>query len=268
MAFPSSGPSFPSSNFVELLNSQQDSVFCGYASSLQEETPLYDASFGEASPATEKKERRQWSPSDDLLLISSWLNTGKDAVVGNEQKSTAFWKRIAAFFSASLKSAGREKIESIPCKQRWQKINDQVCKFCGAYAAACRERASGQKHAWYELKNDQKWSELSTHKAAGNSKKKKRVRWLGAEETQLCEEDNVSKRPAGVKASKAKAKKVAIEKEEPLEKLQAVWQIQEKDLAMKANIKKMGILECLLAKQGPLSDYEEDLKKKLITELF
>ena len=30
------------------------------------------------------------------------------------------------------------------CKQRWHKINDLVCKFCGAYEAAGRERTSGQ----------------------------------------------------------------------------------------------------------------------------
>ncbi|XP_024016352.1 glutathione S-transferase T2-like [Eutrema salsugineum] len=124
------------------------------------------------------------------------------------------------------------------------------------------------EHVWYELRNDQKWYALSTDKVAGNSKKRRVLDGSGAEETQPCDEDNGGKRPAGVKASKAKGKKSAVEKEEPLLALQAVWQIQEKDLEMKAKIKKMGILECLLAKQVPLSDYEEYVKKKLITELF
>uniref|UniRef100_A0A0D3ECE3 Myb-like domain-containing protein n=1 Tax=Brassica oleracea var. oleracea TaxID=109376 RepID=A0A0D3ECE3_BRAOL len=46
----------------------------------------------------ERRERKTWSPSEDIVLISSWLNTSKDPVVGNEQKSMAFWKRIAAYY--------------------------------------------------------------------------------------------------------------------------------------------------------------------------
>nr|VDD32631.1 unnamed protein product [Brassica oleracea] len=75
------------------------------------------------------KERRAWTPTDDLVLISSWLNTSKDPLVGNEQKSVALWTRIAAYFSASPKLAGCEKREAAQCKHRWQKINDLVCKM-------------------------------------------------------------------------------------------------------------------------------------------
>uniref|UniRef100_A0A0D3E428 Myb-like domain-containing protein n=1 Tax=Brassica oleracea var. oleracea TaxID=109376 RepID=A0A0D3E428_BRAOL len=132
---------------------------------------------------TERKERRSWMLTDDIVLISVWLNTSKDPIVGNEQRSIAFWKRIAAYFSASPKVAGSEKIEGSQCKQRWYKLNDLVCKFCGAYEAATRERTSGMnendvvklaheiffsnykkrftlEHAWHELRNDQKWRHM------------------------------------------------------------------------------------------------------------
>uniref|UniRef100_A0A0D3ACM1 Myb-like domain-containing protein n=1 Tax=Brassica oleracea var. oleracea TaxID=109376 RepID=A0A0D3ACM1_BRAOL len=79
--------------------------------------------FEESSPA-QPKERRSWSPTEDVVLISSWLNTSKDPVVGNEQRSVAFWKRIATYFNASPKLVGCEKRESSQCKQRWHKIND------------------------------------------------------------------------------------------------------------------------------------------------
>ena len=92
----------------------------------------------------ERKERRSWTPTDDVVLISSWLNTSKDAVVGNKQKFVAFWKRIADYFDASPKLAGCEKREPMHCKQRWHKINDLDCKFCGAYEAAEREKTPGQ----------------------------------------------------------------------------------------------------------------------------
>jgi len=117
------------SNFVDLLQSQQN-VFG--SSNLGVESPV------------ERRERRKWTPSDDILLISSWLNTSKDPVVGNEQRSGAFWSRVAAYFAASQKGGGCERRDPMHCKQRWQKINDSVCKFCGSYEAATREKTSGQ----------------------------------------------------------------------------------------------------------------------------
>ena len=79
-------PYTQSPRFVELLNSQQDSVF-----RLVEESQGTEASSqfrlveeSQATPA-ERRVRRKWIPTDDIVLISSWLNTSKDPVVGNEQ---------------------------------------------------------------------------------------------------------------------------------------------------------------------------------------
>ncbi|XP_024010456.1 glutathione S-transferase T2-like [Eutrema salsugineum] len=75
-------------------------------------------------------------------------------------------------------------------------MNDFVCKFCGAFEAATRDKCSGMnandvikmahqiyfsdqkkkfnlEHAWKELRNDQKWSELSTTKTDPTSKKRR-----------------------------------------------------------------------------------------------
>ncbi|XP_013632509.1 PREDICTED: glutathione S-transferase T3-like [Brassica oleracea var. oleracea] len=181
------------SNFVDLLSSQQNVVFGNVPES---QLPFFASqathglNIGEETQGS-RKERRTWSPTDDVVLI--------DAVVGNEQRSIAFWKRIAAYYNASPKLVGCEKREAAQCKNRWQKINDLICKFCGAFEAATRERTSGQnetdvlklaheifftnynkkftlEHAWKELRNDQKWSELSTAKAEGSSKKSERVK--------------------------------------------------------------------------------------------
>uniref|UniRef100_A0A0D3EED8 Myb-like domain-containing protein n=2 Tax=Brassica oleracea var. oleracea TaxID=109376 RepID=A0A0D3EED8_BRAOL len=257
--------------FVDLLNSQQEVVFgfgqdTGEVSSSQ--VPLFgtqrseDSHVPEDSPA-ERKERRAWTPPDDILLISSWLNTSKDPVVGNEQKSGAFWKRIAAYFAASQKVAGSEVREHAHCKNRWHKINDQVGKFCGAYEAATREKSSGQnendvlklaheiffnnhqkkftlEHAWKELRNDQKWCKLSTSKSERSS------------------EEEASK---GLTKQKTKAElKAAAE-------FDTMWSIKKEDFAMKERMSRMKLLESLIAKQEPLADYEEALKKKLISEL-
>ncbi|KAL0669111.1 hypothetical protein Bca4012_031815 [Brassica carinata] len=141
----------------------------------------------EAHIVEDRKERRKWTPTEDMVLISAWLNTSKDPVVSNEQKAIAFWKRIAAYVAASPKLAGMQKREPTHCKQRWGKINEGVCKFVGCYEAATKEKSSGQndsdvikmahaiffndykvkftlEHAWLELRHEQKWCGASTTK--------------------------------------------------------------------------------------------------------
>lgn len=102
-------------------------------------------------------------------------------------------KQSCSYFGANPKLAGCEKRESMHSKQRWHKINDLVCKFCGAYESAAREKTSGHndndilkqaheifynnykkkftlEHAWKELRNDQKWCDLSSPKTERISK--------------------------------------------------------------------------------------------------
>ena len=187
----STNPYSRTSNFVNLLNSQQDCHFpelfpydCGSQVHVFSTQGTETSSFCEDSP-TQRKERKKWSPSDDVVLISAWLKTSKDPVVGNEHKECAFWKRIADNFASSPKVERGGAREAIPCKQRWQKMNDLVCKFSGAYAAATRHKTNVQSesdvvkmahkifyndhkikfnlhHAWEELKNDQKWCALAS----------------------------------------------------------------------------------------------------------
>uniref|UniRef100_A0A0D3DML2 Myb-like domain-containing protein n=1 Tax=Brassica oleracea var. oleracea TaxID=109376 RepID=A0A0D3DML2_BRAOL len=240
----SMNPYSMSSNFVDLLNSQQDSALpepCPqgpYASFppvvelSSTQPPIFStetSSFCEESPRG-CKERKKWSVSDDLVLINAWLNTSKDPVVGNEQKAGAFWSRIAAYYAASPKVERGQQREAIQCKQRWQKMNDLVCKFCGSYEAATRQKTSGQSesdvvkmahqifyndhkikfnlhHAWEELKNDQKWISVATAKLDGrqsSSAKKRRFEDVGQEASSQATTngDHPAKRPVGVKATK------------------------------------------------------------------
>ncbi|XP_013668590.2 glutathione S-transferase T3-like [Brassica napus] len=287
----------PVSNFVDLLNSQQETVFgfvqeSGEVSSSQ--VPLFSSQATEAETTGERKESRSWTPVDDVALISAWLNTSKDPVVGNEQRAGAFWNRVAAYFAVSPKVAGAEPRESSHCKNRWQKINDQVNKFCGAYDSATREKSSGQnekdvlklaleifynnhkkkftlEHAWKELRNDQKWCELSAAKTAGSSKKRKcdesaQSSSSYAFETTTGEEEQATIRPPGVKASKGFGKKTMAEGKR-LTEFQSLWSIRKEDIAAKERLTKMKLLESLVGKEE-LAEYEEALKKKLIDELL
>ena len=128
-----------SSSFLELLNNQQPNTEPSIqpaASNVVFGTQWGEAADVEAHSVDYRKERRKWSPTEDVVLISAWLNTSKDPVVGNVQKAIAFWKQIAAYFGSSPKLAGLQKREPSHCKQRRGKINEGVCKFVGCYDAA------------------------------------------------------------------------------------------------------------------------------------
>ncbi|XP_048611450.1 glutathione S-transferase T3-like [Brassica napus] len=282
-----------SANFVELLHSQQNVVFGSQGRVLTSSSQVPSFGSQAAELPVERKERRTWTVTEDIVLISSWLNTSKDPVVGNEQKSATFWTRVAAYFSASPKLAGCEKRDGNQCKQRWHKLNEAVCKFAGAYEAATREKTSGMndndvlklaheiyfnnqtkkfslEHAWNELRNDQKWCELATSKTESSSKRRKFADGSHSGASSQVNECDAgvegTSRPSGVKAAKARGKKPQVEGQD-VSDYQLMWSIKKDDLAMKQQLSKMRVLEKLLAKEN-LADYEEGLKKKLINELM
>ncbi|XP_013624340.1 PREDICTED: glutathione S-transferase T3-like [Brassica oleracea var. oleracea] len=271
-------------NFLDLLQSQQDTSINLESSHV----PLFGSQETEASnfkpdSHAESRGRRTWTPTDENVLISAWLNTSKDHVVGNEQRSVAFCKRIATYYSASPKIAECDRRESSQCKQRWHKINDLVGKFCGAFEAATREKISGQnkndvlkhaheiffnnykkkftiEHAWKELRHDQKWSDLSSACSQGNSKRQKLDNGLHS----ACSlADDGTTQPPSVKAAKARGKKQVGDGKE-LDEFQKMWRIKQEDLVIKEKLSKMKLLDRIMAKQEPLDADEEALKKKML----
>ncbi|KAG7532896.1 Surfeit locus 1/Shy1 [Arabidopsis thaliana x Arabidopsis arenosa] len=87
------------------------------------------------------------------------------ATTGSMTRKMTFWSRIANYFAASPTLVGMPKREFDHCKQRWRKINDQVCKFVGSLAAAISQKSSGQNE------NDE-WCAASS--PAQNDKSKRR----------------------------------------------------------------------------------------------
>lgn len=225
------------------------------------------------------KERRPWSLLEDKILIGAWLNTSKDPVVSCDQKAERFWKRIVDYYNASPQLVGSVPREIRPAKQRWARINEQVCKFVGCYDAALRGQRSGQndddvmkaaldsffniyqrkfglEHAWRELRHDQKWCTAYMVKDGGKEKRKQVV--------DLDTEDEVPEheaRPVGVKAAKAAGKRKKSGKQEEMSQLEAIME-------MKGKLSKQKIIERLLAKKDPLSEVEESLKLKLMSEML
>ncbi|XP_048624406.1 glutathione S-transferase T3-like [Brassica napus] len=286
-----------SSSFIDLLNTQQQNTQPSLEPSASNVsffgTQWADDVNLEAHTVEDRKERRNWTPTEDVVLISAWLNTSKDPVVGNEQKAIAFWKIIAAYVAASPKLAGLQKREATHCKQRWGKINEGVCKFVGCYTAATKEKSSGQnetdvmkmaheiffndykakftlEHAWLELRHDQKWCGVSTTKDKVQSKRRKLDDHSAQSSTSVPGDDEQASRPGGVKAAKAKAKRSASKPslEEEGKEFQSFWEIRQQDFALKEKLNKQKLLDSLITKTEPLTELEVALKNKLINDML
>ncbi|XP_048604630.1 glutathione S-transferase T3-like [Brassica napus] len=212
--------------------------------------------------------RRKWNPADDEVLISAWLNTSKDAIVANEQRSGAFWKRVAAYYASSPHGREDGVREHGCCKKRWYRINEDVNKFCAAYSAAERQMSSGEtdtdvlKKAHDIFFSDQEHN-LNTPTAGGVSKRKN-VEINSQTSTNKGFVD-VESRPEGVKAAKAKRN---TGKGKSLAEIATVWEMKKDDLVRKERLSRLAILDTLLAKTQPLSEVEEVVKNKLLAELF
>ncbi|KAG7568237.1 No apical meristem-associated C-terminal domain [Arabidopsis thaliana x Arabidopsis arenosa] len=268
--------------FMDLLTSQQDTPIL-QPNGIDRDSPSIDLgesqvpvfssqwspSEAENIPATRMpRKRNKWTSKEDVVLISAWLNTSKDPIIGNEQRGVAFWNRIANYYAASPNvSTLKERLPS-HLKQRWAKINKMVCKFVGSYQAATNQMTSGQndddlmklahqiyetdykkkfmlEHAWRELKHDQKWCASQRMKETGNTKK--RMTEDGPEASQASqgngESDSPQARPPGVKAAKAAKAKgknpannlptVEEEGEAALKRIHTIWDIKQQDFAMK-----------------------------------
>ncbi|XP_018466849.1 glutathione S-transferase T3-like [Raphanus sativus] len=265
-----------SSGFSNLLRSQLPVDLDSpepfwFGSELPDESPSPVPEVPEESSVN--KERRKFSPIEDKILIGAWLNTSKDPIVGNDQKAGAFWRRIVDYYNANPHLVGKMPRETPSCKHRWSRINEQVGRFTGCYDAALRVQRSGQNdddvmkaaldlffvkynnkfvmdHCWRELRYDQKWSSNYVPKEGGKEKRK-----------QILEVDREPEaRPIGIKAAKAASLKKKNPREVELSKLQGVLELKEK-------VSRNKVLERLLAKKEPLSEIQEKLVSKLLSEM-
>ncbi|XP_023634288.1 glutathione S-transferase T3-like [Capsella rubella] len=251
--------------------------------------PLQPPSQSQGTP-TCTRERRQWNNIDDLVLISGWLNTSKDVIVGNDQRSRIFWKRISDYYGASdhVVNGGEARLPD-HCKQRWGRISKEVSHLCGAYAYAEGEKASGHndvdvlknahqiymtlygkkftlEHAWVELKHEQKWCSLGLMNPTSKTSSKKRKAEVAAPSSSSVGNEQETRAP-GVKAMKARRFN-GKEKEPATGEYPELWENKQKDMEAKKVLQMMSLLETLIAKTVPLDEDELALKKKLMAQLF
>jgi len=88
-----------------------------------------DLTYSNLNGHTIKKSQRSknFSPEEDCLLVSAWLNTSKDPITGVEQQTKQFWARVHAYF---VENGGNLNNRSqISISNRWQERNREVGKF-------------------------------------------------------------------------------------------------------------------------------------------
>ncbi|KFK43636.1 hypothetical protein AALP_AA1G152300 [Arabis alpina] len=220
--------------------------------------------------------------AEEKVLISAWLNTSKDPIVGTQQKAGTFWQRIADYFAASPSVAELPPREANTCKQKWRKVSESVSKFASCLDYAKRNPQSGRndpmevahelyladtklkftlEHAWKLLRNDQKWALYVTQKSKRKNKKQKTGEPSSSNMACPVEEER-EERPGGVKAAKANQKR----KEQAFSGLKEAWVIKKEDLAAKERLSNNKVLEALLAKPEP-TQTELTLMNQLMLEM-
>ena len=92
------------------------------------------------------------------------------------------------------------------------------------------------EHAWLELRHDQKWCGASSTRDKVSSKRRKLDDSSTQSSTSVAGKDETMARHVGVKAAKAKGRsKGTASKDEvkPLVEFQSMWEIRQKDFALK-----------------------------------
>ncbi|XP_042988590.1 uncharacterized protein LOC122316116 [Carya illinoinensis] len=119
-----------------------------------------------------------FTPEEDKLLVSAWLNCSLDAVQGTDQKHSQLWEKIFEYFQQFKETTTERTIKSLI--HRWSVIQKATNKFCAKLAQVeglnqsgmtdqdkfdkakvmyqALEKCSFQfEHCWHLLKDQPKW---------------------------------------------------------------------------------------------------------------
>ncbi|KAL9280993.1 putative glutathione transferase [Arabidopsis thaliana] len=235
------------SSFINLLNSQDDShnlppnpYECLELGSTN--VPVFSTEWSDDDPSEDealiagkkgkkaKKPRRNWSSTEDIVLIWSYLAASKQQTSGQNDDSVV--SLAHQIFS-----------------------KDYGCKF------TC-------EHAWRELRYDQKWIAQSTHGKAKRRKCEADSDSVGVEDKEarpISVKAAKAAKQSPVEGEETNALKEIQSIWEIKDKDHAA---KEKLIIIKEKKNRTKLLERLLGKTEPLSIIEIDLKNKLINELL
>jgi len=83
-----------------------------------------------------------YTPKEDEVICSAYLNVSKDPVVSVNQPSKTYWERICDYYNENRGMYGQRTISSL--QHRWGEISRDTCKFTAFYAEIERKNQSGK----------------------------------------------------------------------------------------------------------------------------
>ncbi|VFQ77910.1 unnamed protein product [Cuscuta campestris] len=89
---------------------------------------------------------QKWTPEEECILASAWVDVSEHPIVGNEQTINAMWDRIEEKFFTAMKKDGSYRTRD-QLTSKWGHINKKVRKFMGVYEECSRTRRSGTNDA-------------------------------------------------------------------------------------------------------------------------
>ena len=134
----------PSSGYFTSLLNQEDTGVFGYEEEEEVENEVMDSPpLNEINSQSKPKGRsKNFSEAEDLLLISAYLNTSIDSIIGRDKKEGKYWERIENYFHENKTFVTDRNWSSL--KHRWGIIHKEVSYFCGFHDSIERKNESGK----------------------------------------------------------------------------------------------------------------------------
>ncbi|XP_062118358.1 glutathione S-transferase T3-like [Humulus lupulus] len=181
------------------------------------------------------KGKVKWSKEATILLINGWLNTSKDAIVGNDQTSTYFWARIIEYYNTNQKGE-QERNESGWSDEKILENAHQLYKY---------ENSNSNfllVDCWRLLKDEPKWNTMYQPKGGKRTNVSESGAFTSSSNADINDDEVREVCPSGQKAAKRKGKEkkdthtrfieISERKTSALEKLVAIKEKEAEDNRM------------------------------------
>ena len=88
-----------------------------------------------------KKRTRNFTPEEDNMSVTAWLEISLDPVQGTDQTRSIYWKRIHDYYHEHKTFESERNVSSL--SHRWGIIHKSVNRFCGWYTQVQNRKESG-----------------------------------------------------------------------------------------------------------------------------
>ncbi|XP_047331141.1 glutathione S-transferase T3-like [Impatiens glandulifera] len=84
-------------------------------------------------PCKKSIRTKNFSPEEDLVLVSAWLNTSIDPIIGTDQTNIQYWRKVGSYYKAAIENTKYGPRTDKSLTNRWSTIQQAVNKFYGYY---------------------------------------------------------------------------------------------------------------------------------------